>query len=166
LPSDVALGPIYEALKTLLAAYAPLTTLIGVKPIGGTPGIYDDGAVPTAVTTPVAPATTWLPYLTIGAGTQVPSHTFGDANDPTAKRWGWNCTVQIKGIGQVGESAGLAIMSKVLTVVKEGTPLTLAGYDSAWCDESQIFPTIITTLAGVTTREWPVILRVYCSDQV
>jgi hypothetical protein len=111
-----------------------------------------------------------MPYLTVGAGTQVPSHTFGDANDPTAKRYGWNCTVQIKGVGQgnisASEGVGLAIMSKVLTVVKEGTPLTLAGYDSAWCDESQIFPTIITTLAGVTTREWPVILRVYCSDAV
>lgn len=165
MPSDVVLGPIYAALKTLLAAHAPLTALIAVKPIGVGPAIYDDGAVPQAATVPVPPATSWLPYLTIGAGTQVPDHTMGDANDANAKRFGWNCTLQIKAVGQITEAAGLTILSKVATALKEGTALTLAGYGSAWCDEFTVFPTIVTVQAGVTTREWPAILRVRCHDE-
>jgi hypothetical protein len=166
MPSDVVLGPIYTAIKTLLAAHAPLTVLIAVKPVGGAPAIYDEGAVPQAATTPVPPATTWAPYLTVGAGTQTRWHMFGDANDPTVKRYGWNCTLQIKAVGQGNEASGLAIMSAVATALREGTALTLAGYASAWCDEFQMVPTLITVQAGVTTREWPAILRVYCSDVV
>lgn len=157
MPSDVVLGSIYAALKALLAAHAPLTASISTKPVGTGPAIYDDGAVLQAAT---------MPYLTIGAGTQNPWHTMGDANDPTVKRYGWNCTVQIKAVGQIAEAAGLAIMGKVATAAKEGTALTLPGYDSAWCDEFQVVPTLITVQAGVTTREWPAILRVYCSDTV
>lgn len=154
MPSDVALGPIYVALKALLAAHAPLTALISTKPVGSGAAIYDDGAVLQAAT---------MPYLTIGAGTQNPWHTMGEIG---SARYGWNCTVQIKAVGQVSESAGLAIMSAVATAVREGTPLTLAGYGAAWCDEFQLVPTLITVQAGVTTREWPAILRVYCSDTV
>jgi hypothetical protein len=157
MPSDVVLGSIYAALKTLLAAHAPLTALISVKPVGGAAAIYDDGSAPQAAT---------MPYLTVGAGTQNPWHTMGDANDATVTRWGWNCTVQIKAVGQGNEASGLAIMSTVATALREGTALTLAGYASAWCDEFQVFPTLITVQAGVTTREWPAILRVYCSDVV
>lgn len=157
MPSEVVLGPIYAALKALMAAYAPLTTLLAVKPLGtNVPAIYDDGSVPQAAT---------MPYLTVGAGTQVPWHTMGDANDPNAKRWGWNCTLQIKAVGQGNEASGLAILSKVATVLKAGTTLTLTGYGSAYVDDDfTVQPTIVTTLAGVTTREWPAILRVLCHD--
>lgn len=152
MPSDVPLGSIYAALKTKLAAYAPLTAAISTKPLGGTPAIYDEGAVLQAAT---------MPYLTLGAGTQVPWHTMGEEGSP---RYGWNCTVQIKAVGQIPDASGLAILGTVATAVREGTPLTLAGYATAWCDEFQVAPTIMTVQAGVTTREWPAILRVYCSD--
>lgn len=152
MPSDVALGPIYAALKTLLAASTPVTALISTKPLGGAPAIYDDGGVLQAAT---------MPYLTIGAGTQVPWHTMGE---PGTARYGWNCTVQIKATGQIADAAGLGILGAVATALREGTPLTLPGYATAWCDEFQVQPTQVTVQAGVTTREWPAILRVYCSD--
>jgi hypothetical protein len=153
MPSDVVLGPIYTALKALMAAHVPLTTLLAVKTLGvGVPAIYDDGSVPQA---------SLMPYLTIGAGTQTRDHAMGE---PGSTRYGWNCTVQVKAVGQVAELTGLAIMSQVATALKEGTTLTLAGYDRAWVDDFDLFPTLITTLAGVTTREWPAILRVKAYD--
>jgi len=157
MPSEVALSAIYTALKTLMVAYAPLTALLAVKPLGvSVPAIYDEGSVPQAAT---------MPYLTIGAGTQTPWHTMGDANDPTAKRWGWNSTLQIKAVGQGNEASGLAILSQVATVLYGGRNLTLAGYNTAWIDDDfNVQPTLVTTLAGVTTREWPAILRVFCHD--
>lgn len=157
MPAEVVLGAMFAALKALLVAYAPLTSLLKVAPAGygGGPAIYDDGDAPQ-----LNPGTT-MPYLVIGAGTQVPWHTMGEAG---MGRWGWNCTVMIKAVGQGNEATGLAILSKVATVLYEGQPLTLAGYSSAWCDEITVQPTITTVLAGVTTREWPAILRVFCHD--
>lgn len=152
MPSEVVLGAIYTALKALMAADGPLTALIATKTLGGAPAIYDDGSVPQSSV---------MPYLTIGLGTQIAWHTMGMAN---MARWGWNCTVQIKAVGQGSETSGLAIMSKVATVLFEGKELSLAGYGSSWCDEFEMQPTIVTTLAGVTTREWPAILRIYVHD--
>ena len=152
MPHDAVLGSIYTAIKALLSAYAPLTALIAVKALGGTPAIYDEGSVPQGSA---------MPYLTIGAGTQIPDHAMGE--DGLA-RYGWNCTLQIKAVGQGVEATGFAILSQVMTVLREGTPLTLAGYTRAWCDECSVFPTIVTTQAGVVTREWPAILRVFASD--
>ena len=154
MPSDVVLGSIYTAIKALLAAHAPLTALISTKPVGTGPAIYDDGSVLQAAT---------MPYLTVGAGTQVPWHTMGEAG---SARYGWNCTLQIKAVGQGSEASGMAIMSTVFTALREGTALTLSGYATAWCDEIEMFPTLVSIQAGVTTREWPAILRVYCSDTV
>src|SRR5678815_4682014 len=107
MPSEVVLGSIYTALKALLAAHAPLTTLLAVKALGGTPAIYDDGSVPQS---------SLMPYLTIGLGTQVPWHTMGMSN---TGRYGWNCTVQIKAVGQGSEASGLAIISQVVAVLFE-----------------------------------------------
>jgi len=152
MPSEVVLGPVYVELKSLMAAYAPLTGLLAVKTLGGLPAIYDEGSVPQGSA---------MPYLTIGLGTQIPWHTMGVVG---SSRYGWDCTIQIKAVGQGTEASGLAILGKVATVLREGTDLTLAGYGSAWCDEFTVQPTIITILAGVTTREWPAILRVFCHD--
>ncbi len=77
MPSEVALGAIYASAKALLAASAPLTALLATKTIGGAPAIYDDGAVPQ---------NSLMPYLTIGAGTQVPWHTMGVQG---MARYGW-----------------------------------------------------------------------------
>lgn len=152
MPSEVALGAIYAALKSLMASYGPLTGLLATKTLGGTPAIYDDGGVPQG---------SLMPYLTIGLGTQNPWHTMGSH---TMARWGWNCTMQIKAVGQGTEASGLAILSQVAVVCYEGRELNLAGYATSWCDEFTVQPTLVTTLAGVMTREWPAILRVYCHD--
>src|SRR5687768_13847161 len=151
MPHEVVLGSIYAALKTLLSAYVPLSSLLGVKPLGGAPGIYDEGSVPQVVTS----VDGWLPYLTIGAGTQVPDHTMGMDG---SSRHAWNCTLQIKAIGQISESDGLAIMSQVFAVLPDGKALVLAGYGSAWCEEFTLFPTIVTTAGAKVTREWPAIV--------
>lgn len=152
MPSAVVLGPIYSALKALLAASAPLSALLSTKAIGGAPAIYDDGSVPQSST---------MPYLTIGLGTQIPWHTMGE---PSASRYGWECTVQIKAVGQGSEASGLAILSEVAAVCYEGKGLGLSGYGSSWCDEFTVQPTLVTTLSGVITREWPAILRVFAHE--
>ena len=151
MPSEVVLGSIYAAVKALLAANTSLTALISTKPLGGA-AIYDEGGVVQAAT---------MPYLAIGAGTQVPNHTMGGL---AAARYGWNCTFQIKATGQGSEAAGLAIMSQVASILKEGTSLGLAGYAYSFVDEFTMQPTIVTTQAAVITREWPAILRVQCHD--
>jgi hypothetical protein len=154
MPSSVALLPIYATLKALLVAYAPLTALISTKPAGAGsgPAVYDEGNVHQQAT---------MPYLTMGAGTQVPDHTMGAFD---SAKWGWNCTLQIKVVGQVIESQGLLILSKVAELLYQGRELNVSGYGSAWCDEFTVQPTISTTLAGVVTREFPAILRVKVYD--
>lgn len=152
MPSEVVLGKVYVALKALLAATAPLTALLAVKTLGGAPAIYDEGSVPQGSA---------MPYLVVGAGTQIPWHTMGV--EGTA-RYGWNCTLQIKAVGQGTEASGLAIMSQVAAVLSDGRELSLAGYGSSWAEEFMLQPTIITMLAAVTTREWPAIVRVLAHD--
>jgi hypothetical protein len=158
MPHEVVLGSIYAALKTLLASTVPLTALLATKPLGGAPAIYDEGSVPQAATSTPG----WRPYLTIGAGTQVPDHMMGP--DGSA-RFGWNCTLQIKAVGQIAEADGLAIMSQVFAALPDGKALTLPGYASSWCEEFSLFPTIVTIAGAVVTREFPAIGRVFASDQ-
>jgi hypothetical protein len=155
MPAEVALQPLYQVLKALLGAYAPLTAQLGTKPAaqGGGPAIYDDGSPGLDAYTGVAG---WSPYVTLGAGTQVPFHAMGGG-------FGWNCTVQIKPAGQVREDQGLLILSAVITCLTPGRDLIVPGYTSAWIDEVVVQPTIVTQQAGVTTREWPAIQRVFLS---
>ena len=153
MPHEVVLGAVYTTLKALLAAHAPLAALLATKTIGGTPAVYDEGE--TAV------QNAKLPYLTVGAGTQIPMHTMGPNGSP---RYGWNCTVQVKGVAQGSETSLLAIMSEVAEVLYDGRDLGLAGYATSWCEEFTIQPTLIEILAGVVTRSSPVIVRVKCHD--
>lgn len=154
MPSEVVLGKIYTAAKTLLSAHAPLTALLAVKPLGASlPAIYDDGAVPQAAT---------FPYLTVGAGTQVPEgETMGTEADPIH---GWNCTFQVQALGQISESAIVNIMTEVAKVLYRGRDLALAGYGSSWIDEFTVQPTLTTAVAGVPTRQLPAIVRVMAHD--
>jgi hypothetical protein len=142
----MALGAVYAALRALLAADAPLVALLATAPVTGGAAIYDEGGAPQLGT---------MPYLTIGAGTMVPFDTF--------QLMGWNCTVQIKAVGQISEAAGQAIVARLAALLSRGRSLTVSGYTSAWCDEFQVQPTIVTTVAGIVTREWPVILRVFAT---
>lgn len=152
MPAEVVLGKVYTAVMALMAATAPLTALLAVKPVTGAPAIYDEGAVPQGSA---------MPYLTVGAGTQLPWHTMGDVGE---LRYGYNCTLQIKAVGQGTEQSGLAILSQVATLFYDGKALALVGYGSSWTEEFVVQPTLITTQASVTTREWPSILRVLAHD--
>lgn len=154
MPSAVALGPIYGTIKSLLAASGSLTALISTKAIGGGPAIYDEGSVPQTST---------MPYLTIGLGTQIPWHTMGEVG---SLRYGWNCTLQIKAVGQGSEASGLAILGEVAAVLYDGRELNVPGYGSSWCEEFNVEPTLVTVSAGVTTREWPAIVRVLVHDSL
>lgn len=136
-----------------MVASSPLTSLIAVKPAakGGGPAIYADGDVPSGQT---------MPYLTIGAWTQVPFHRLS----PDADGYGWNCTVQIKAVGQRSENQLFSVLNEVFAIFPHGEALDVAGYSTAWLDEFNVFATIKTTLAGVTTYEVPAILRVYVNS--
>lgn len=151
MPHEVALEKIYPALKSLLSGYAPLAALLARKTIDGSPAIYDEGEV--------AVQGSPVPYLTIGAGTQVPEHTMGPAG-----RYGWNCTVQVKAVGKGTEAQVLAIMSQVGQVLYDGRDITLAGYTEAWCSDYVIVPTLIENVSGVVTRSTPAIVRVQVHD--
>lgn len=157
MPSEVVLWRIFAALKALLTAHAPLTALIGTKPVGGAPAIYDDGAVPQAATSTAG----WLPYVTIGAGTQVSRDSFGADN---AAKYGYTCTLQVKVVGQTSEENGLQILSAARTAMRPGTNLTLTGYAFAYVHEFDVVGTLVSIQSGVTTREWPAIVRVECHD--
>jgi hypothetical protein len=150
MPHEVALEKIYPAVKTLLAGYAPLTSLLATK-ANGTPAIYDEGEV--------AVQGSGVPYLVVGSGTQVPEHTMGPGG-----RYGWNCTLQIKAVGKGSEAQVLGVMSQVGAVLYDGRDLTLAGYTEAWCSDYVIVPTLIENVSGVVTRSVPAIVRVQCHD--
>lgn len=153
MPHEVVLGSVYTAIKTLLAAHSPLAALLATKAVGGAPAVYDEGepAVQGAA----------MPYLTVGAGTQIPMHTMGPDG---SSKYGWNCTVQVKAVSKGTESAGLAIVSQVAVALPEGRDLNLAGYYSSWCEEFTLQPTLIESVAGVVTRSSPAIVRVKCHD--
>lgn len=164
MPYEVATGSIEEAVRAVLVAYAPLTALIASRPSGrgGGPAIYEDGNVPQG-----AP----MPYLTIGAWTQIGFHTLG-ASD-TDPRWGWNCTGMIKAVGQRAlvavpgqepEAAIRAVMSQVFTPLPQGKRLAVTGYGSAWCDEFHLLPALKTAVNNVVTVEIPAVLRVFVHD--
>lgn len=158
MPYEVAIPAIEAALRALMVASTPLTALLATKSTaqGGGPAIYNEGAVPQG-----AP----LPYLTIGAWTQIPFHSL----TPDGDAYGWNCTGQIKAVGQLSatysESSLMALLSKVFAVLPQGLRLTVSGYGSAWCDEFTLQPTLKSVINGVTTFELPAILRVYVHDK-
>lgn len=153
MPHEVVLPAVYTALKTLLAASAPLTALLATKAIGGAPAVYDEGE--TAV------QNARMPYVTVGAGTQVPMHTIGPEG---SAKYGWNCTVQVKSIAQGRESEALAITSRVAAVLYEGRDLNLSGYSTSWCEEFAVSATFPEIVAGVPTWSAAAIVRVKCHD--
>lgn len=162
MPYEVAIPAIDSALRALLVADAGLVALIASKPAarGGGPAIYADGEVPSGAT---------FPYLTVGAWTQVPFHRFSPTGSPgEGSGWGWNCTGQIKAVGQLAagksETTLLNVMSEVWSALPHGESLDVDGYNSAWIDEFNLFPSIKTTLGGVVTIEVPAIVRVYVCD--
>lgn len=144
-----ALGGIYAALKTLIGSDATTAALLGKEPFAGAgvngKGVYDEGAAPQAAV---------FPFVTVGAGTEVPFTTHGSR--------GWNCTVQIKVIGQGSEAAGLAIVAALsdLLFPLPRRRLTVAGYSDTWVDDFSVVPSLTETVAGVATKSWPVIVRV------
>lgn len=149
MPYHIATLPIETAIRTILAADVTLTGLLASKPstLGGGPAIYNDGEVPQGAT---------MPYLTIGAWTQIGFHSMGSG-------YGWNCTGQIKAVGQRTEDPLLTVMSRVFALLEHGQALTVTGYTQSWTDEFTLQATIKEVLAGVTTFHVPAILRVYVS---
>lgn len=148
MPYEIAVVPIETALRALLVASAPLVALLPTKAAsqGGGPAFYNDGEVPQG-----AP----MPYVTIGAWTQVPFHSM--------QTYGWNCTCQIKVTGQKLEDPLFAIMSAAMAVLEHGQALTVTGYTHSWIDEFNLQPTLKSVIGGVTNLEVPAILRVFVS---
>lgn len=140
------------ALRALFVANVTLTAAIATKPsaYGGGPAIYEDGKVPQGAT---------MPYLTIGAWTQIPFNNLA----PDSTGYGYNCTCQLKAVGQTTEAALMAVMNKVFAVIPQGQALTVSGYSGCWTDELALHPTIKEVVGAVTTLSIPAILRVYVS---
>jgi hypothetical protein len=161
MPYEVAIPLIDTALRALLVADGTVVALLSTKPTarGGGPAIYSDGDVPSGAT---------FPYLTMGAWTQVGSHNLSPDGSPGSSGYGWNCTGQIKAVGQLGsgrsETTLLNLMSAVFAALPQGQGLTVSGYSSGWIDEFNLQPALKTTLAGVVTIEVPAIIRVYVHD--
>jgi len=152
MPYEAVLGKVYAALAATLQSSPALVALLAPRPIGAGAGIYEEGDRPQAAR---------MPFVTLGAGTAEPWHTLGE---PWMPRYGWNCTVLLKASGQISELEGAAIMTAVAMAVRDGTPLALEGYQSAWCGELEFMPTLIETAAAIVTRSWPATLRVLCHD--
>jgi hypothetical protein len=152
MPYELVTPTLQEAIVAMLEGDSALTSIIQVKPTaqGGGPAIYDEGAVALGQL---------FPYLTIGAWTQVPAHTFS----PNGDGYCWNCTVQIKAFSQRVDKPP-QVISAVLSVLEPATALLVSGYDSAWIDEANAQPMFKETLAGVVTYQQPVIIRVYAGD--
>jgi len=152
MPYELVTPNLQAAIIALLEADSALTSIIQTKPTakGGGPAIYDEGDVPLGQL---------FPYITIGAWTQTPNHTFS----PSGDGWCWNCTVQIKAFSQRVEKTP-EVISAVLAVLEQGTSLLVSFYASAWIDEVNVQPMFKETLAGVTTYQLPVIVRVYAGD--
>src|SRR5688572_6040741 len=108
MPTDVALAPLYVALKTLMSGDTTLTSQLHPAPAGygGGPGIYDEGNAPQLSPSAV------MPYVTIGVGTAITFDAF--------QTHGWNCTLQIKPVTQGTEASGLAIVSALLNLLPKG----------------------------------------------
>lgn len=148
-----ALGLVYTALKTAIAGDATTAALLASSP-GAWAGVngkavYDDGGAPQGGT---------MPWITVGAGTEFPQNTL--------RARGWNCTVQVKVTAQGSEATGQAIVRALsVLLAPEEAPLflTIDGFTRCWVDEFSQQGTLVTTLASVVTREWPVILRVYAT---
>lgn len=149
MPYEVVIPAIQDALIAVLEADSTLAGLLSTKPTsrGGGPAIYDDGDAPQGAT---------MPYLTIGAWTQVGFHSLA----PDATGYGWNCTVQFKAVGQ-RMTVLYQVMGAALAVFPQGQNLDVTGYASAWTDEVTVHPMLKEILAGVPTYQLPAILRVY-----
>lgn len=147
-----ALGGVYAALKALIGADATTAALLANSPgaWAGVNGkaIYDDGA---------APQGSAMPWITIGAGTEIPQGTHG--------RNGWNCTLQVKVASQGPAATGEAIVAALSALLFPvgRRYLTVTGFGTAVIGEFSRQPELISQVAGVTTREWPLILRVYAT---
>lgn len=149
MPYEAAVAEIHDVIVELLSEDTVLTGLIASKPTsrGGGPAIYPDGEVPLGQL---------FPYVTVGAWTQVPFHSMGSG-------YGWNCTGQIKAIGQRSQAQVLEILSAALAVLPEGSQIDVTGYASACLGDVNVQPAFKNTLAGVPTIEAPAIIRVYVS---
>lgn len=149
MPYEVVIPVIQTALVDLLEADTTLAGLLATRPTsrGGGPAIYDDGEAPQGAT---------MPYLTIGAWTQVGFHNLA----PGVNGYGWNCTVQIKAVGQ-RLSTLYTVMSAAVAVFPQGQAIDVTGYASAWTDEMNVQPMLKEILGGVATFQLPAILRVY-----
>lgn len=154
-----AIGGIHAALKTLIATDGATAALIANAPFpaAGVSGkaVYDDGSAPQP--TQVTPMSALAPWVTVGAWTEVPFGVLGSR--------AWDCTGQVKVTAQGTEAQGQAIVAALSALLFSLPPtyLTVAGFASCCIVEFQVQPVLLETLAGVLTRSWPVIVRVYAT---
>lgn len=144
-----ALPGILAAFRSALVADATLTAKLAVFAAGfGTgPGIYSESGVPPKA---------GFPYLTIGAPTEMPFDTMGDA----AAR-GSTCTIQVKALSaRMHDDEALAIMGDVKRILDEAD-LPIAGYGSVQIQCELVPDLFVEVVRDVTIRHLPMIFRVY-----
>lgn len=146
MPYSLATFDLQAEITALLAADSAFQAACADKPSarGGGEAIYDDGDSPQGQT---------FPYLTIGAWTQVPFHNLGS-------NYGWNCTVQLKAIGQ-RIPAVQTLMDAAISVLPEGLRFDVTNYGDAQMGEVNVQPMLKEVIAGVPVFSLPAIFRVY-----
>jgi hypothetical protein len=150
--STYAVPVVRAAIRMLLVADGTLASLLAVTPsqYGSGPAVWAEGAVPQD-------ATKNVPYLTLGAETEVPSNTMGPSALP---KFGSVVTIQIKALTTTrGDDAGFAIMSRVKALL-DGTSLAVAGYGTAFAEFDSPVPAYLEAIGNVVHRHHPMIFRV------
>lgn len=147
-----ATGVVIEAIRAKLAADTALGSLLAdfASGFGTGPAIYEEDNVPGGAT---------FPYVTIGAPTENPFNTMGDAG-----AGGSDCTIQIKLFSRKSARAELDAMAACVFDVLDGDPMTVTGYASCDCEFESAPGDFAEIVGGIRVRQLPLIFRVYVHE--
>lgn len=153
--STLATPAILAAVRTLLVANTSLAQTLATVPAGygGGPSIWAENAVPQTAS---------LPYLTLGAPTEVPWNTMGPSDLP---KFGSIGTFQVKALSkEMGDDGNYARIGFVKATL-DGIMLTVPGYNTAFCEFDSLPSPYTETIGGIIVRELPIIFRVLVHQQ-
>lgn len=148
-----AIPPILAAIVARLKADTALGALLPSVPSGFGTGesIYGENAVPPGAL---------FPYVTVGAPTEVPFNTMGDAD-----AGGSNCTIQVKAFSKKPADDEAYAIGSVVKELLDAVTLTVAGYGSVDCQFETVPDVFAEAIAGLgVVRQLPMIFRVYVHE--
>jgi hypothetical protein len=151
-PAILATGRVLGALRARLLGDAALVARLADAPaaVGGGPGIYTEGAVPSEAE---------MDYLTIGSFTERDDSTMGDE-----AKWGSELTAMIK-LFTMSRDIGHALgtMDRLMALL-HGTPLTVADYAAGSVMLSLMVDAYEESLSGRMVTHYPSLWTVRVSQ--